>query len=94
MRACVTIVQVKQRTTGDFRMSVDEIFREAHLLSPEDRIRLADSLMESIDLPDPDVEAAWMKEIQQRVDDLDSGRVKAVPGDEFMAELKRRYPGA
>jgi putative addiction module component (TIGR02574 family) len=75
-------------------MSVDEIFREAHLLSVEDRLRLADSLLDSIDPPDPEVERAWMEVIRRRDEDLETGRVQAIPGDEFMAELKRRYPGA
>jgi putative addiction module component (TIGR02574 family) len=75
-------------------MSVDEIFREAHRLPVAERLLLADSLIESVDPPDPEIEQAWMEAIRRRIEDLNSGRVKAIPGEQFMVELRRRYPDA
>jgi putative addiction module component (TIGR02574 family) len=63
-------------------------------LSTEERRPLADSLLNSVCPPDVAIEREWMEVIERRCDDLEHGRVKAIPGDEFMAELKRRYPGA
>jgi putative addiction module component (TIGR02574 family) len=33
----------------------------------------------------------WEDEIQRRVDDVDSGRVKPVPGDAVFARLAQRF---
>ena len=35
----------------------------------------------------------WESEIQHRVEDLDSGRVKAVPGNEVFERLEHRFGG-
>jgi len=37
--------------------------------------------------PEPDAEAAWSKEIERRVADLDAGTVRTIPWEEVRAEL-------
>lgn len=56
----------------------------AALQLPEDaRIELANRLFESLEPADEgDVEAAWAEEIKRRIEDLESGREKAIPLDE------------
>ena len=56
----------------------------AALRLPEDaREELADRLYESLGPPGAgDVDAAWAEEIKRRIDDLESGREKAIPLDE------------
>lgn len=41
------------------------------------------------DVEDETVEAAWDTEIGQRIDDLDSGRVKPISHAEFLRRLSR-----
>ena len=36
-------------------------------------------------------EAEWAEEINRRVEDIRSGRVKMVPGDEVMARLREKF---
>ncbi|QJW93577.1 addiction module protein [Frigoriglobus tundricola] len=36
-------------------------------------------------------EAAWIEECDRRIADLDSGKAKAVPADEFMQRMKEKY---
>ncbi|MEX2169332.1 MAG: addiction module protein [Pirellulales bacterium] len=56
------------------------LFDTAMQLPDTDRSELAASLIASLDAStDEDVEAAWSEEIERRISDLDSGRVKAVP---------------
>ena len=55
-----------------------DVWREAAALSEEDRASLAGLLIESLEgEPDPDVEAAWVAEIERRVGRGRSGLVRA-----------------
>lgn len=73
---------------------MEELFREAAQLSENDRAELAGLLIESIEPgPEEEVEAAWAKEIERRITEIDSGQVKAIPWEEVRAELSRRRSG-
>ena len=55
-------------------------------LPAEDRSRLAGRLLQSLD----DLEALpseWLHEIHDRADDIDSGRVKLIDGEDFLRRL-------
>lgn len=57
-----------------------DVLKRALALPPEDRAELAGSLIESLEVAqDPGVEAAWNEEISRRIQDLDSGRINAIP---------------
>lgn len=72
---------------------LDELMKQAMSLSPEDRELLANSLFESLDHPvDEGVEASWSEEIKHRVDDIRSGRVKTIPGEQVLRELAEEFP--
>jgi putative addiction module component (TIGR02574 family) len=67
---------------------LDELLKRAMALPPEDRAAMANSLLESLDeTEDEDAEAAWGDEIKHRVDDIRSGRVKTIPGEQVLARL-------
>ena len=70
---------------------VTELFRDASELSEQDRATLAGLLIESLeDEPEPDVEAAWLAEIERRVADVESGAVQTVPWEEVRRRLLDR----
>jgi putative addiction module component (TIGR02574 family) len=70
----------------------EEIMRSALALSPGARAMLADHLLESLDGADPkEIDAAWAEEIECRIRAIDEGRVKLIPGDEVLAELRSRF---
>ena len=74
---------------------LDELLKRAMALPPEDRAAMASSLIESLDeAVDEDVEAAWNEEIKRRVDDIRSGRVKTIPGEQVLRELAEEFPDA
>ena len=37
--------------------------------------------------PDPDVESAWLKEVERRAGEIESGQVKCVPAEEVFRQL-------
>ena len=63
---------------------VTELFKQASILSEEERATLAGLLIESLESEvDPDVEEAWRIEIERRLAELDAGTVETVPWDEL-----------
>jgi putative addiction module component (TIGR02574 family) len=73
---------------------VSEILEKALTLSSQERGLLIDRLVESLDdePAEEGVEAAWDEEIKSRVDDVRSGRVKTIPGEQVLRELAEEFP--
>ena len=70
----------------------EEIMRSALALPAGARAVLADHLLESLDGPDQkEIDAAWAEEIERRIREIDEGRVKLIPGDEGLAELRSQF---
>jgi putative addiction module component (TIGR02574 family) len=66
---------------------VSELLKKALALPQEARAALAGSLLESLDdTVDASVEEAWKHEIAQRIQELDSGKVKPI----LWAEARRQ----
>jgi len=55
-------------------------------LPSEERSRLADRLLKSLD-DDEGLPTEWLTEIRNRADDIDSGRVSLVDGEDFLRRL-------
>lgn len=71
-----------------------QIFREASELPERDRATLAGLLIESLDpQDDSEVEAAWEREIERRIAELDDGSVETVPWEEVRRQLFGRQDG-
>ena len=75
-------------------MKVEEIAEEALALPSEARALLADRLVESLDpAEDGQLHQLWAPEAQRRLQELRSGSVRAIPGEEAVANLRRKYGG-
>ncbi len=68
---------------------VDELSRKARALPPEDRVRLAEELLATVQEVDAEVELAWDEEIKRRIAEIDSGTAKLIPAEEVFAEVRR-----
>jgi putative addiction module component (TIGR02574 family) len=73
---------------------VSELLEKALSLSTRERGLLIDRLVETLDDEpvEEGVEAAWGEEIKRRVDDIRSGRVKAIPGEQVLREVAEEFP--
>ncbi len=69
--------------------TIETLEAEVLKLAPSERSRLLERLIISLD-EDAEVEEAWAKEADRRQAELDSGAVKAVPGDQMMERLRAR----
>jgi putative addiction module component (TIGR02574 family) len=67
-----------------------QVLTAAMKLSQKDRARIAAKLIGSLEADgEEDVEAAWAKEIEQRLAELDQGKVTTIP----WSEVRRRLRG-
>ena len=69
-----------------------DLLEKALTLSTHERGLLIDRLIESLDEGPLEAGAneAWAEEIKRRVDDVRSGRVEMIPGEEVRRRLGRR----
>ncbi|MEY4561220.1 MAG: hypothetical protein RLZZ618_497 [Pseudomonadota bacterium] len=61
---------------------------EALLLSPEERVALADRLLASLAV-EHEVEDAWSMEINRRVAEVEAGRMTVAPIEDALARARR-----
>ena len=71
-------------------MTLKELYTETRQLPREQAAELIDlMLVDAFSHPEPELEAAWGREIDRRLAELESGQVKAIPGEQVMAEVRR-----
>ena len=71
-----------------------DILDKALLLPDSDRTQIAEQLIPSLDRgiePSREVELAWQQEIERRLNQIDSGKVKCIPWEEVRDNLRRKY---
>ncbi len=70
---------------------LEELTAQAKTLPPEDRARLVEELLESLEqAPAPEVEAAWDREIERRMAEVEAGTADLIPAEDVHAEARRR----
>ncbi len=70
-------------------ITLDEIVEETKHWPPERVGELVDRLTEDLHASAPEIEAAWKTEINRRIEDIESGKVKGVPGEEVSARIQK-----
>lgn len=69
--------------------SFKEIEQQARALAAEDRAKLAETLLESLQTPLSEIETAWAQEIEERVAAFDRGETQAYAAEDVFAEARR-----
>jgi putative addiction module component (TIGR02574 family) len=70
--------------------ALKELEEQARALTPEERARLAEVLLESLrDAPLAEIEAAWDREIQERTAAYERGELKTLAAEDVFAEARR-----
>ena len=67
-----------------------EIIHDAELLPVEERVVVVDSLLRSLNPPDPEIDRQWADVAKRRLGELRSGQVKPVPGEAVFARIRQR----
>lgn len=71
-------------------LPVEILEAEVLQLPPADHVHLVERLIASLDT-DPAVEEAWAAEVEQRLIEIESGKVNLVSGSETIAKLKAEF---
>ncbi len=72
-------------------LSKQELIEEVLLLPIEDRAYIIDSLIQSMNPIDSDIYRKWLEVSKKRLNELKSGEVKGVPGDEVFNKIWKRF---
>ena len=67
-----------------------QLAKEALHLSPNERAALADTLLISLDRPDPKIDALWKIEVEKRLSAYKSGTMKAVPLSKVLMNYRKK----
>jgi putative addiction module component (TIGR02574 family) len=70
-----------------------EIIEEVASLPVEERAIVADSILRSLNVPDPDIDSKWAQVAQRRLAELRCGEVKPIPGEQVFAKVWKRFEG-
>ncbi len=68
-----------------------EIVKEAESLPVEERALVIDSLLRTLNPPDPEIDRQWIDAAKQRLAELRSGEVKSIPGQDVLSRVKARF---
>lgn len=71
-------------------MNTADLMTEAASLPLEERARLVDSLLQTLNPTDDSTTAAWLAVARRRLDDIRSGRVEAVSGETVFEKVRHR----
>ena len=69
-------------------MKTKDLIAEISDLPVEQRARIADQILQTLNAPDPDIELAWIQEVEERVEEYEQGKVKLIPVQEVFKSLR------
>jgi putative addiction module component (TIGR02574 family) len=70
----------------------DKLETQALKLPPEQRARLAERLISSLDqATDADSEQLWIREAERRLDEIESNQVEPVPADRVIEKARSSF---
>ena len=71
--------------------STTEIIHKATSLPVEERTMVIDPLLRTLNAPDPEIDRQWVTVAKRRLEELRSGRVNPIPGEEVFARIRQRF---
>lgn len=69
----------------------NDIIQEAAELPVEERVIVVDSILRTLNHPNPEIDKEWTAVARRRLDEFRSGRVRPVPGDHVFAKIRERF---
>lgn len=69
----------------------DELFSRVESLPVDIKTQLVEKILNSLNPSQKEIDALWVKEVERRVKDIRTGKVKTIPGEEIFREIKKRF---
>jgi putative addiction module component (TIGR02574 family) len=73
-------------------LTLDSFLAEAMNFTPDSRLELAERLVASVP-DDAEIEAAQIEEVSRRMADVRSGKMKLIPGEEALRQVREAVLG-
>jgi putative addiction module component (TIGR02574 family) len=70
-------------------MTKEQILNEAMALDPRERDEVAEALRQAAE--PGEFSSEQLAEIRRRVSEMDAGRIRLIPGEQVMQELRQRF---
>ncbi len=71
-------------------LKTNELIEEAVSMPVEIRARLIDKLLKTLNPAQAEIDKIWAAESEKRVEEIKSGKVKTISGDEVFRKIKNR----
>jgi len=71
-------------------IDANEFISMAESLPMDLKTRLIDRLLGSLQPSQTEIDALWAKEAEKRIEEIKSGKVKTIPGDDVFKEIHDR----
>ncbi|MGD9973327.1 MAG: addiction module protein [Desulfatirhabdiaceae bacterium] len=68
-----------------------DIIQEAAALPVAERIIVVDSLLRTLNNPNPDLDTKWIEVAKCRLSELRSKRINPVPGDQVFSRIRESF---
>ena len=72
-------------------MKIKDLIAEAISLPVEERAMVVDSILKSLNPTESDIDKKWAAVSKQRLKELRSGEVEAIPGDDVFQRIWKRF---
>jgi len=72
-------------------MKTEDLLREIESLPVEERARVADLVLKSLNPPESEIDKKWAEVGKRRLDEIQSGTVKSISGKEVFEEIWKRF---
>jgi putative addiction module component (TIGR02574 family) len=70
-------------------LKIDELLSEIESLPIDMKTELIDKLISSMHPSQKEIDVLWAAEAEKRVDEIKSGRVQTIPGEQILSEAKK-----
>lgn len=71
--------------------STKKLIEEIESLPVEERARVADSVLKSLNPIDSEIEKKWMQTAERRLEEIQSGKVDSIPGEKVFEKIQERF---
>lgn len=71
-------------------MKTNELISMAESLPLDLKTQLIDRLLNSLNPSQKEIDELWEKEAERRIEEIKTGKVKPIPGEEVFKEIKER----
>jgi putative addiction module component (TIGR02574 family) len=72
---------------GTMSPEVSDLLKRALALPVDERAALANTLLDSLEIPNQSLDEAWDEEVARRMQDLKAGKTVTVPWEQLHREL-------